>query len=253
MSQLEHLDLRGFEQTTEFSADEASARVYLDMDEDLPRVRFVWRPMERLFLLSDEDAEALVAAGFAPEVDGDGKRSIYLQQFDERNIALCNFRRYGWSWTDDPRGEHGYSHGVTYANSEIPIHFLAGTPFEVVRDALVATWRDLLSAERRYDFGRIFNTHAVHAVLTWLYRDAVVHVSRHAASWHGRRSYGQRSRFPIVVVKGGEARRFEPTLVEATSFRDWVLPADYLHLLLGEEDARVAEASSAPRRSSTLS
>ncbi len=105
-----------------------------------------------------------------------------------RHIWLCNFRRYGWAWTDEEAGEHGYAYGITYANSELPIFHLATTPETVIRDSLIATWAQLLNVER-LEFALHFNAHNVHELLAWLYEDAVRNQTAHATPCGKRRQY----------------------------------------------------------------
>ena len=102
------------------------------------------------------------------------------------HVWLCNFRRYGWAWTTDPKGEEGYAHGVTYANNELPIHYMAVTPDLVIRDSLIATWEQMRAIP---GFRQLFDSHRVHELLTRLFEDAVQNVSSYATPSTKRREY----------------------------------------------------------------
>ena len=169
--------------------DFESSSADLDLDEDLPRLRFSWRPVYHLYNLQPEEAEAWRVEGFPVTAKPDLGLSIQVSPKVKRTITFCNFRRYSWSWTTEPEGETGYSFGVCYANDELPIHPLGTTSELVVRDSLIASWERLLNHEAEHDFVQLFNHRPVHVLLDHLYQDAVKHLSRHATPVSGRRTY----------------------------------------------------------------
>lgn len=169
---------------------EETAKVHLDMTGSLPRIRFTWRPVFTYYRPTEDESTALEAAGFVAEKSSsDGRKFFSLQQKHAITVTFCNFRRYGWSYSTDPAGKHGYCRGVTYANAELPLHFLCGTPDEVIRDSLVATWAELKADFHDFHFTAIFGTMVVSALIKRLYDDAVAHATRHATARQGRTWY----------------------------------------------------------------
>lgn len=156
-------------------AYEATCKVEL-LKGELPRVHFSWR--QEVFLFTEVEAEAgeLIALGFPMkgEVGHSGQKSWcgYALAKPTSHLTFCNFRRYGWSWTPDCFGEHGYCSGPVYANGR---SFYSSTPVEVVRDSFIEAW-----TEMRSELPSCFFTKEVYELLQWLLQDALEHISTHA-------------------------------------------------------------------------
>jgi hypothetical protein len=156
---------------------------------DIPRVHYTWTP-EFLITTNAEEAKALESHGFKPEyrenkfTPAESYWSLTVQLKDKvRHLWFMNFRRYGWSWTDEEAGENGYCAGHTYANGTA-IAGLATTPSEVIRDSLVVSWATL---KARHELPTVFLCREAEAVLKFLLDDAIANMSEHA---HGRRDNG---------------------------------------------------------------
>lgn len=172
------------------SSDLDSSSAELDLEqEDPPLLRFSWRPVYSFYGISPTVAVAWQNAGFAVEPTKECGLCLRVSPKELRVITFCNFRRYAWSWTEDPTAEQGYAFGVCYANDELPIHPLATSPELVIRDSLIASWERLKAAEARNGFVSLFDTRPVHGLLERLYADAVKHRTRFSTPAQNRRTY----------------------------------------------------------------
>lgn len=170
--------------------DVARPKVALEK-EGLPKAHFTWHCRQ---YVSAETAE--VAAQFNQVVGfealtatksstGETIYNGFVSHRRASELFFCNFRRYGWSWTSDPAGKHGYGHGPTYANSLGGTHFLYDSREELVRGTLSEAWAEL--CRRNTEFARVFSNRATSLVLRWLRDDALANMSVHATPWQGRR------------------------------------------------------------------
>ena len=184
--QLIALATEGLLVPAEFGTDRATALATWTNTSGLPAIHFSWRQQHQLWDLTKEQAADLKKLGFDVQPSYDKEYlCAYGVETETSHIWLCNFRRYGWAWSPDEKGEQCYGHGVTYANSELPITFIADTKELVVRDSLVATWAKLVGG----DLPGFFNTAEVHVLLRDLLSDALKNMSDHATPWQGRLRY----------------------------------------------------------------
>ena len=215
-----------------FRACESTAKATLNMApkaSSLPKLTFSWQPSHEFYCLTEEEAQRLEAAGFVVERREDAQlrqthlggvsRSCFVREVDLSYITLCNFRRYGWSWTTSENGEYGYRDGPIYANG-LHMHFLAETSGQVVRDTLVECWT-LMVANIGGGFATCFGSdHAVSALLRALLEDAQVNISRHAYGWRERTTYLTGGPDIKVIAPSGEVS--ESTVERSAPSRlDW--------------------------------
>lgn len=164
-------------------ADAKSGKAELHMyqdSENLPRLHLVYRENHFVSLKTAQEAAEAKALGYTVEEDTTrDERSwhCYAQDKQESHLWLCNFRRYGWSITQEAKGHYGYAHGVTYANGPA-IYHIASTSEQVVRDALVHTWAMGLGEGL---IPKFFDQPEVHALLNQLLVDAFHNIGPHAA------------------------------------------------------------------------
>jgi hypothetical protein len=195
-----------------FDGTHAGAKVNLDMAPDassLPKIHFEWNEQFNLFCLNEEEAKALTDAGFTLELKDGEKPNAFLQANAVSHVTFCNFRRYGWSWTNSPEGEYGYCSGPVYANDMGAMTFLCMSPEDVVKMTLAQGWAQIVEQEGN-TFARIFNTHAVSMLLKELLDDALENLSRFAAPANSRSSYVDHNELTIQVKRPGTLQKFTP-------------------------------------------
>jgi hypothetical protein len=169
----------------EFEDEQKNAKAELHMYEDsenLPRLHLAWKEVHCVTLRTEAEVAEAKKMGYSPKentdrLDGATTWDVFAMEKHHHHLWLCNFRRYGWSFTDQADGELYYAHGVTYANGPA-IYYLNTTPEETVRDALVHTWAEQLG---RGLIPQFFDVPEVHEFLAALLEDAFNHISRFAA------------------------------------------------------------------------
>jgi hypothetical protein len=169
----------------EYADEQKNAKAELHMysdSENLPRLHLAWKEVHCVTLKTEAEVAEAKKMGYAPKentyrLDGEKSWDVFAMEKHHRHLWLCNFRRYGWSFTDQAAGEEYYAHGVTYANGPA-IYHLNRTPEETVRDALVHTWAEQLGREL---IPRFFDVPEVHACLDALLEDAFNHLTGHSA------------------------------------------------------------------------
>jgi hypothetical protein len=146
----------------------ASVRVWAV--DGLPALTFSWRPEHFVYTQSMDEAIRLSVLGYHVVKGGNGWHT-YVMETELEHRTILNFRRYGWSWTNDPAGAEGYARGPIYANG----HRWAGlatTPEEVVRVTAIQAMTELFQELPDY-----FRTEAVQREFAKLVDDAVANVS----------------------------------------------------------------------------
>lgn len=91
-----------------------SCEVDISGDGGLPRLHIVYNKTHFVYFA---DEAAMVASGiqnWKPE----GNPSNHITEKEVSHLWLCNFRRYGWSWTDSAAGEYGYCFGDVWPNGD---------------------------------------------------------------------------------------------------------------------------------------
>jgi hypothetical protein len=178
---------------SECLADAKSAKAELHMYQDsesLPRLHLSWRESHFVSLKTEDEVAEAKALGYTVEKDcangEDPRWHTYAQETQESHLWFCNFRRYGWSFTDDTKGEYGYGAGVTYANGPA-IYHIATTPEETVRDAMVHTWAEAVGNRMVPQF---LDQPEVHALLDQMLQDAIQNISRYATPRRAPAGFG---------------------------------------------------------------
>ena len=177
-----------------YGAIAKTCRVELDkVGDGLPTLSFFWKPEVNLYTEKPEEAEKLEAAGFVLEKKSDGRTywtgNALCKQ--EVRVTFCNFRRYGWSWTEDPEGKHGYAEGPTYANGK---HFYSDDGHQLVRDSFIEAWTEM---KVRRVIPVVFSRPEVFDAVTWLLDDALLHVTDYAFNRSTHAAWNE-GRIPVV-------------------------------------------------------
>jgi hypothetical protein len=106
----------------------------------LPRVRFMWNKKVYVSNVTEEqyaDMSEEVRESFSKS-SSSGSYYTFARKVEQECMILCNFRRYSWAYTDDPKGLTGYGGGVVYANGNDG-GLNCSSSEQVVRETLVRT------------------------------------------------------------------------------------------------------------------
>ena len=174
-----------------------SAIEYMDLPNSLPKVQLRWANMEMVELQTEQEAEGIAALGVEVRVGSDGSQYCWGIRVRGGEVVvqhqtICNFRRYGWSWTSDPGGEYGYGTGVTYANRQF-FGLDCQTPEQLVRESFLVT----------LSMGNAPNEMKYHVeargVWGLLLSDALRNISDHAVRACGPQTNGQCGDVKVIV------------------------------------------------------
>lgn len=164
----------------------------------IPALTFEWTPEHFVSIDTEVDAFRVADLGYhVVRSSGSNSWHTYARKTHRESRTFMNFRRYAWSWTEDPTGQHGYSRGPCYANGHI-WGGLATTPEEVVR---------LTAVEAITGFSRelppYFWTREVQQLLAELVQDGV----RNARPQHAQPAHVvEPFRSQIRVLEGAPTR-----------------------------------------------
>jgi hypothetical protein len=143
-------------------------------EDSLPRLRFTWWKKEYVRI----PADASVPAAVSPFLQEDKEQNywyVWAVADEPEQRCLCNFRRYSWSWTDDPEGHQWYAHGIDYCNCS-DAGLACATPEQVVRETLIAAmWMNPEGIPREVMWCR-----ATQDLLPVMLEDALANISEHA-------------------------------------------------------------------------
>ena len=155
-------------------------------DEGLPRLHFKWENKE-LIVVPDEVSNADFQTshpGVTIEIDYDGRRTVWASNGKIHHRWYCNFRRYGWLWTDTVDGKYGYATGLIYANG-FDGGLACDSGAQVIREtAISALWQNPHGVP-----DALFRCAETFEALEWLVADAIKNQSKHARSPLGRSNY----------------------------------------------------------------
>ena len=146
--------------------------VEYDTEGPLPRIHFWWETHHWIELESKDDHPM----GEGPGYHG-GKPHLWVSDGKIHHMWFCNFRRYGWSWTNEGPGLYGYGHSdVNYANGENGgVH--TDSPREVVKNTMIASFFGCRDLPRSLQFCA-----ETELALAQILKDALENVSEYAST-----------------------------------------------------------------------
>ena len=163
-------------------------------DRSLPRVRFTWSEHVRVSEISHDELISLpkllqqhcrsYTRSICPwetldkkqPLDTDDRYYIIAHKAKREHMTLCNFRRYSWAYTDDPKGLTGYGGGVIYANGNDG-GLNCSSSEQVVRETLVRT---LCKMEHRGCPSKLLYGQKGRGLTNRLLKDALSNIRVHA-------------------------------------------------------------------------
>jgi len=103
----------------------------------IPKLQFTWREDRFVSMLPSEYNKLNEAEQETLTLDKSDRKYYGWAAGKELSATLCNFRRYGWSWTRDRDGEYGYGAGgdMIWVN-QTDAGFWADCPTQIIRETL---------------------------------------------------------------------------------------------------------------------
>lgn len=124
-------------------------------EEGLPRLHIVCHETHFLYFSNLKEAKKagvggdFIALAQAKSPD-DQAIASHMWEKNASHFWLCNFRRYGWSWTRDESGDHGYCYGDVWPNGDSCLGY--ETPEQMIRGSFVRSWEGFM-AKNKLPFG----------------------------------------------------------------------------------------------------